>query len=53
MEGDTILITDRQEREHRLAFADLHSAKLVLTDRLIAATQPLSAAGADEIEEED
>ena len=53
VDGDTILLTDKQERGQRLAFADLHSAKLVLTDRLIAATQPLSAAGADEIEEED
>ncbi len=53
VEDETILLTDRQNREHRLPFADLHSAKLTLTDRLIAATQPLSAAGADEIEEED
>ena len=50
VEGDIILMTDRQERRHRLAFADLQSAKLTLTDRLIAATQPLSADGADEIE---
>ena len=53
VDGETILLTDKQAREHRLPFADLHSAKLVLTDRLIAATQPLSAVGADEIEEED
>ncbi len=53
VDGDAILLTDRQEREQRLAFADLHSAKLVLTDRLIAATQPLSSAGADDIEQED
>ena len=55
VDGDAILLTDRQERDHRLAFADLHSAKLTLTDRLIAATQPLSAEGADEVvtQEED
>jgi ribosome maturation factor RimP len=32
-----------------LPFADIHSAKLVMTDALIAATAPLSAEGADEI----
>lgn len=53
VDGNLILLSDTQEREHRLSFADLHSAKLILTDRLIAATQPLSSAGADEIEEED
>jgi len=31
--------------------ANIHSAKLVLTDKLIAATQPLDMSGADEIEE--
>ena len=30
----------------------IHSAKLVLTDELIAATQPLDTSGADDIEEE-
>jgi ribosome maturation factor RimP len=37
-----------------LTHANIHSAKLVMTDRLIAATAPLSAEGADEtrIEEE-
>ena len=37
--------------ETRLPLAGIHSAKLVLTDRLIAATAPLSAEGADQIEE--
>jgi ribosome maturation factor RimP len=36
-----------------LPFADIVSAKLVLTDALIAATRPLSTEGADEIEEEE
>lgn len=31
----------------------IHSAKLILTDRLIAATQPLDSSGADEISEEE
>jgi ribosome maturation factor RimP len=38
-----------------LPFDQLHSARLVLTDELIAATRPLDASGAEEIlaEEED
>ncbi len=34
--------------ETRLPFAGIHSAKLLMTDRLIAATAPISAEGADE-----
>ena len=37
--------------ETRVPRASLHSAKLILTDKLIAATAPLSAEGADSIEE--
>ncbi len=47
-----ITLTDRQGMDHRLPFADIDSAKLVLTDKLIAATVPLVADGADEFEEE-
>jgi ribosome maturation factor RimP len=47
-----ITLTDRQGIDHRLPFADIDSAKLVLTDKLIAATVPLVADGADELEEE-
>ena len=39
-----------------ITLANIHSAKLVMTDKLIAATAPISAEGADqivEIEEED
>src|SRR4028119_1973470 len=39
-----------------VTLANIHGAKLVMTDKLIAATAPLSAEGADqivEIEEED
>jgi len=35
----------------RVPLAMLHSAKLILTDKLIAATAPLSTEGAEEIEE--
>jgi len=51
-EGDEILFDDRKSGRVRFAFADVHSAKLVLTDRLIAATRPLDTSGADEILEE-
>ncbi len=52
IDGDAILFDDRKSGRVRFAFADVHSAKLVLTDRLIAATRPLDASGADEILEE-
>ena len=50
--GGVITLTDRQGMDHHLPFADIDSAKLVLTDKLIAATVPLVADGADEFEEE-
>jgi ribosome maturation factor RimP len=52
IEGETILFDDRKSGRVSFALADVHSAKLVLTDRLIAATRPLDASGADEILEE-
>lgn len=52
IEGDQILIDVSQLGLTRLPLAAVHSAKLLLTDRLIEATAPLSAEGADEIETE-
>lgn len=53
-DGETIVLADRKSGEVTFPIADVHSAKLVLTDRLIAATRPLDTSGADEvIEEED
>ena len=49
IEGDEIVIDAVGLGPTRIPFAALHSAKLVLTDRLIAATAPLDAEGADEI----
>lgn len=49
VDGDAVLIDAADGARSRLAFALIEDAKLVLTDRLIAATQPLSTAGADEI----
>ena len=50
-EGETILIDVPGLGPTGLPFAKIHSAKLVMTDRLIAATAPISAEGADEIVE--
>jgi ribosome maturation factor RimP len=50
-EGETVLIEVPGQGPVGLPFSTVHSAKLVMTDRLIAATAPLSAEGADQIEE--
>lgn len=50
IEGDTVTLIDRKSGEVQFPFADIHSAKLVLTDRLIAATRPLDTSGIDEEE---
>ncbi len=52
MDGDDIVIEVPRLGEVRAPFSKLHSAKLLLTDRLIAATAPLSAEGAEEIQME-
>jgi len=51
-EGGTVLVEVPGQGPAGLPFEAIHSAKLVMTDRLIAATAPLSAEGADEIEEQ-
>jgi ribosome maturation factor RimP len=52
IEGETITLADKKSGPVQFAFADIQSAKLVLTDRLIAATRPLDSSGADELVEE-
>ena len=49
IDGETVALEDKKSRRVSFPMADIHSAKLVLTDRLIAATRPLDASGADEI----
>jgi len=49
-EGDTVLVDVQGLGPTGLPFAAIQSAKLVMTDKLIKATAPLSAEGADEIE---
>src|SRR6185437_13088417 len=50
LDGDTVKLRGRAGEDYALAFTQIASAKLVLTDALIAATAPLSADGADQIE---
>jgi ribosome maturation factor RimP len=50
LEGDLVLIRTKNDESHALPFAGIASAKLVLTDKLINATAPLSTEGADKIE---
>lgn len=52
VEGDAIQFDDKKSGRVSFTLADVHSAKLVLTDRLIAATRPIDSEGADEIFEE-
>ncbi|QYJ06746.1 ribosome maturation protein RimP [Qipengyuania flava] len=51
LDGDMVVIEDAKAGEVKLDRNQIHSAKLVLTDELIAATQPLDTSGADEIVE--
>lgn len=53
IEGDVVTIEDRKAGPVSFPFDAIHSAKLVLTDELIAATRPLDTGGADEILEEE
>jgi len=50
VEGDVVRIDDGGEQ--RVPFSAIISAKLVLTDRLIASTAPLDTGGVDEIDED-
>ena len=51
IDGDLVTIDDRKAGEVSIPRDQIHSAQLVLTDELIAATQPLDTSGADEIVE--
>jgi ribosome maturation factor RimP len=50
-ESETVRIDVEGLGATALPFGLIHSAKLVMTDRLIAATAPISAEGADEVVE--
>jgi ribosome maturation factor RimP len=48
LEGETILFDDRKSGRVAFKLTDVQSAKLVLTDKLIAATRPIDSEGADQ-----
>ncbi|HET7577160.1 MAG TPA: ribosome maturation protein RimP [Sphingomicrobium sp.] len=50
LDGELVLIQTKDGEAHALAFSEISTAKLLLTERLIAATAPLSIEGADKIE---
>jgi ribosome maturation factor RimP len=47
-----VYVSEAKAGDVQLPLAQIHSAKLVLTDALIAATRPLNASGADELFED-
>lgn len=49
--GDTVSIADGASGTVEIPLCNIHSAQLVLTDKLIAATRPLDLSGVDDIEE--
>ena len=51
-DGDAVTIADRKAGEVSLPRDQIHSAQLVLTDELIAATRPLDTTGAEEVLED-
>ena len=49
--GETVTIDDRKAGPTSVPLASIHSAQLVLTDALIAATRPLDTTGVEEVED--
>jgi ribosome maturation factor RimP len=50
VDEDHVGLTDKSGQAHAFLFSDISSAKLLLTDKLINATAPLSTEGADTIQ---
>jgi len=50
--GDQITIDVKKHKEMTIGFDQVGDAKLLFTDKLLAATAPLSMAGVDEVEDE-
>ena len=50
LDDEQVRLTDKEGRAHALPLSAISSAKLVLTDKLIQATAPLSTEGAEHIE---
>jgi ribosome maturation factor RimP len=51
LDGDTVTVADNKAGHIAVPLANIHSAQLVLTDKLIAATRPLDLSGVEDIEE--
>jgi ribosome maturation factor RimP len=51
-QGGQVKLTDKTGAQHAVPFSAISSAKLLLTDKLIKATAPLSSEGADTIKME-
>lgn len=51
IEGDMVAVEDRKAGRIAVPLSQIQSAKLVLTDKLIAATRPIDTTGIDEFEE--
>src|SRR5438309_9231605 len=50
LDGNSVKLTDKSGQPHALPFSDIASAKLLLTNKLINATAPLSTEGAETIQ---
>lgn len=50
-EGDMVSVEDRRIGAVTVPLSQIHSARLILTDKLIAATRPIDRSGVDEIDE--
>ena len=50
LDGEIVKLTGKDGKSYALPFSDISSAKLLLTDKLINATAPLSTEGADSIQ---
>jgi ribosome maturation factor RimP len=50
LDGETVRLHGKDGQDYALPFSDIASAKLLLTEKLINATAPLSTEGADQIE---
>jgi ribosome maturation factor RimP len=49
-DGDAVRLSGKDGQDYVIPFGSIHSAKLLLTDKLIASTAPLSTEGADTIQ---
>jgi ribosome maturation factor RimP len=50
IDGETVRLLGKDGKTYEVPFSTISSAKLLLTDKLIAATAPLSTEGADSIQ---